>query len=43
MNGLTPEEWEKGRLSGPLNDRELLAYLKKIGKLPPNTELKQAS
>ncbi len=36
MNGKTPEEWAKGRISGPLTDKELAAYLKKIGKLPPN-------
>jgi len=36
MNGKTPEEWAKGRLSGPLTDKELAAYLKKVGKLPPN-------
>ncbi|WP_262490411.1 hypothetical protein [Hymenobacter lapidarius] len=43
MNGKTPEEWEAGRISGPLSDKELFAYLKKIGKLPPNAEYKQAS
>lgn len=43
MNGKTPDEWAQGRLSGPLSDRELLVYLKKIGKLPPNAELKKAS
>lgn len=43
MNGLTPEEWEQGRISGPLSDKELFAYLKKIGKLPPTAEYKQAS
>ncbi|GGG38763.1 hypothetical protein GCM10011378_13820 [Hymenobacter glacieicola] len=43
MNGKTSEEWEAGRISGPLTKRELFAYLKKIGKLPPNAELKQAS
>lgn len=43
MNGLTPEEWEKGRISGPLSDKELFAYLKKIGKLPASAEYKKAS
>ena len=43
MNGKTPEEWEAGRISGPLSDKELFAYLKKIGKLPPSAEFKKAS
>ncbi len=43
MNGKTPEEWEAGRISGPLTKRELFAYLKKMGKLPPTAEYKQAS
>ena len=43
MNGLTPEEWEKGRLSAPLTDKELFVYLKKVGKLPANAEYKKAS
>lgn len=43
MNGKTPEEWEAGRISGPLTKRELFAYLKKIGKLPASAEYKQAS
>ena len=43
MNGLTSEEWEAGRISGPLSKRELFAYLKKIGKLPADAEYTQAS
>ena len=43
MNGKTPEEWAKGRLSGPLTDKELAAYLKKVGKLPPNKEIARAA
>lgn len=43
MNGLTHEEWEKGRISGPLSDKELFTYLKKIGKLPASAEYKKAS
>ena len=43
MNGKTPEEWEASRISGPLTKQELFAYLKKIGKLPPDAKYKQAS
>ncbi len=43
MNGKTVEEWEAGRISGPLSKRELFVYLKKMGKLPPDAEYKQAS
>lgn len=43
MNGKTVEEWEAGRISGPLSKRELFAYLKKMGKLPADAEYKQAS
>ena len=43
MNGLTHEEWEKGRIRGPLSDKELFAYLKTIGKLPASAEYKKAS
>ncbi len=43
MNGRTQAEWEKGRISGPLSDKELFAYLKKIGKLPADAEYKRAS
>ena len=43
MNGKTPEEWKAGRISDPLSDKELFAYLKKIGKLPADAEYKQAS
>lgn len=37
MNGKTDEEWNAGRISGPLTERELLIYLNEAGKLPPNT------
>jgi len=43
MNGLTDEQWASRRISGPLNKKEFLAYLRKTGQLPPNDELKQAS
>jgi hypothetical protein len=43
MNGKTDEEWIGARISGPLSKRELFAYLKKIGKLPPDAEYKPAS
>lgn len=43
MNGKTVEEWEAGRISGPLTKQELFAYLKKIGKLPADAQYKQAS
>lgn len=43
MNGKTAEEWEAGRVSGPLTKQELFAYLKKIGKLPADAQYKQAS
>ena len=43
MSGKTIEEWEAGRISGPLSKRELFAYLKKIGKLPADAQYKQAS
>ena len=43
MNGKTPEEWEAGRISGPLSKREMFAYLKKIGKLPADAEYKPAA
>ncbi len=43
MNGRTQAEWKKGRISGPLSDKELFAYLKKIGKLPADAEYKRAS
>ncbi|MBG8556385.1 hypothetical protein [Hymenobacter guriensis] len=43
MSGKTDAEWEAARISGPLSKRELFAYLKKIGKLPPDAELKQES
>lgn len=43
MNGKTPEKWEASRISGPLTKRELFAYLKKMGKLPPDAEYKKAS
>lgn len=35
MNGVPVEEWDRGRISGPLSKKEFLAYLRKIGKLPP--------
>ncbi|PJJ52910.1 hypothetical protein CLV45_3567 [Hymenobacter chitinivorans DSM 11115] len=38
MNGKTDEEWVAGRISGPLSKRELFAYLKKTGKLPPDAQ-----
>ncbi|WP_319805461.1 DUF433 domain-containing protein [Hymenobacter weizhouensis] len=40
MNGKTDEEWNAGRISGPLTKQEFLAHLIKIGKLPPDTKLK---
>ncbi len=40
MNGKIPEEWEASRISGPLTKRELLTYLKKMGKLPPDAKYK---
>ncbi|MGI4887302.1 MAG: hypothetical protein ACRYFR_20280 [Janthinobacterium lividum] len=43
MTGKTAEEWAAGRISGLLSKRELFAYLKKMGKLPPDAEYKQAS
>ena len=43
MNGKTVEEWEAGRISGPLTKQELFAYLKKIGQLPADAQYKQAS
>ncbi len=43
MNGKTPEEWEAGRISGPLSKQEMFALLKKLGKLPADAEYKQAS
>jgi hypothetical protein len=43
MNGKTAAEWEAGRISGPLSKRELFAYLKKMGKLPPDAEYQPAS
>ena len=41
MNGKTSEEWEAGRIAGPLTDRELREYLEKHGKLPPDARLDQ--
>ena len=43
MNGLTDEQWNSKRLSGPLTKEEFLTYLRKTGKLPPSDDLKQAS
>ena len=43
MNGKTVEEWESGRISGPLTKQELFDYLKKTGKLPADAQYKQAS
>lgn len=43
MNGKTAEEWEAGRISGPLSKQELFVLLKKLGKLPANAQYKQAS
>ena len=43
MNGKTAEEWEAGRISGPLSKQEMFALLKKLGKLPADAEYKQAS
>ena len=38
MDGKTDEEWNAGRISGPLTRQEFLAHLKEIGKLPPDAE-----
>jgi len=43
MRGETVEESESKRLAGPLTKQQFLAYLIKIGKLSPDTKLKQAS
>lgn len=38
MNGKTDEEWNAGRIRGPLTKQKFLAHLKEIGKLPPDAE-----
>ncbi len=43
MNGKTPEEWEAGRLTGPLSKQEMFVLLKKLGKLPADAEYKPAA
>lgn len=43
MNGLTDAEWNARRLSGPVSQRELKAYLRKTGQMPSGDEFKQAS
>ena len=43
MNGKTVEEWEAGRISGPLSKQEMFVLLKKLGKLPADAKYKQAS
>ena len=37
------EEAERRHVSGPLTREQFLAFLLKTGKVPPGTELKQAS
>ena len=43
MNGLTDEQWNSRRRSGPLTPQELLTFLCKTGQLPPGEDLKRAS
>ncbi|WP_165903788.1 hypothetical protein [Hymenobacter gummosus] len=38
MTGEPVEAVEAKRISGPLSKQEFLAYLRKIGKLPPGAE-----
>jgi hypothetical protein len=38
MNGKTVEEWESGRVSGPLSKQEFLTFLRKTGKLPDSAK-----
>lgn len=43
MNGKTVEEWEAGRISGPLTKQEMFVLLKKLGKIPADAQYKKAS